>query len=292
MIYLTDPFYELRVSYPHTGKHYAVTWYTHNDGNHIVLARTQKAAVDCFLCVFKRERGSIEPKRFIELDIVIPPKEFDIAYRKEVHDSEYACFESYCLGMAKAYEKKNKKLPPGWRRCNEYKPNEDYQADWNEGDKDTKAYLKDQHSGCLNCNREGLVYEHDLYQLYLEKRETIKNRGGWIYHHNDKRMVSLSSLKGPEADSRKLYFAKYAPGHHSSGMTLEEANPENTARIPVGFFCHILNLPRPVEITDVVTNYKETEKAREKRRSEEIIRDRLAREEQERKEAEEFFGKE
>lgn len=262
----TDDDFDFKVATRLNGEYRMLHWYEYNDGNHLVIGKTDKQVVDAWRVIFKRERGGPQPKKYYKATIVLPPTWVIEGYRIWAYDMELSYFKAMALRTAAASLEHLKKLPPGWSRCKGYAPKPDEDEEQGEEDPDTTEWATEAHYECANCDGEGgLKYDGDYEQLYIERRRAWrpKHRPHQLAH----RGVSYKALASGYAESpdEPLYYTKYSPGHHSSGMTLAQVKREDVEngyifQGPIAFFCHLEEATTPTAVTDLVKNFHEERK--------------------------------
>ena len=201
----------LRVFYPQGGEHYLLKYWTHQEQNHIVVARTPEAVLrTASLPGFGMSRIP-EIKTFEHIHIVQPSPEFQYICRRRQEAQERLDFQREATYMAREYLEQTGTDPNGFGPCRHYVSQG---GSTEEEDPD--------HYNCRGCCSKvvgGRAVVRDLYTR--AERETPPGEGNWRYHWNKAQRPS----KAPFAISPLPMVAMVGSlGPHCSGV-LEQPVP-------------------------------------------------------------------
>jgi len=163
--------------YPFFGNHYIIQYYSHNEGNSVVIAKSEAAAIKCLDELNKHKNGYLlEAVKFSEkVDITSYPKQVFLS-RAQKHHKELVNSWSGDL-QAKAYSifEQEKVIVGPFKECIEYKPGRYYKL---KKTHDMWGYYQEKHCGCLNCQTTKMTFscEIDIDALYIKnapKRDYI-----------------------------------------------------------------------------------------------------------------------
>ncbi len=218
----------LKVYYPYGGKHIITLWWTHNEQNHIAIARSQ-SAMDIMIRRFMDKYEDCTVKESYEVEIVAPSVKLCIVATDNKLQQEIDNFSNVVAETMFQVWKSGYKLPSLFSLCTkwEYKyPDSTYQSS-EEDDVE--------HFCCKNCHRRirlTSLTPDQLYNIYHDRWAETDSRKSF----NDK---SLYSNAEPAGDDEEIWGAYPDFGHHNYGITLSEVRIDNTE--PILFYFRKLN---------------------------------------------------
>lgn len=260
-----------KAKYPHGGEHKLLMWYEHNEGNHILVAKTEKALLETWVGVYAKEDGGLEPKEFWDVTIVDPPASIikDIAmenYRRSVDWFKWYIYNH----VASEVRDQGKPLRPGFWKCTDYKCRgyEEGDEDWD--DRPTEEDDPN-HGSCANC-REGLNSSYPFetnHDLLID----------WWMTESPERHYSLQKVDAPhekpvfsEGREGALHVVSMDSGHHRPGVGIKESNSyyndEGQPHFPKEILFWFQGIKRDRVPKDFVEITKIWEKGRKQRQKE------------------------
>lgn len=241
----------MKVFYPLGGRKFLLRWRTHNEGSHLIVADSEKAALVAFDRIFEKHPG-LDVLDFLEVEVVAPPAEItkkaaEMDLQARIRDFKF----TLCQHLKKA-SKAGKKLPAGFSLC----PNKEH---WECSD--------DYETGC----RDGIISSVDnvtLYNQYSEK---------WPFEIGTRENPKLVASRGRVLDdSEDLYCTRADFGHHQHGIVLELVDPDVPRITDVLFFYGLLKKlnmkPLKDKIEAEAKRHKAACKLADKKHREEIKR--------------------
>jgi len=265
----------LKVYYPHGGRHFIAVWWTHNEQNQIVVAKSL-SAIDQTINNLIKENSDFEIKEILEVDIVSPPTKLcDLAkkeIKKRLADEFFQSVTYYIYNMVED----KVEIPEIFKICNKWKPTRKY------------ANKKDDpnHYECSNCFRKISLKNLSIEEFY------DKYHSGWnellkipIYKdYDDKSCYS----RAKNANSKmELWSACPHFGHHCKGVQLrlvDQTPDEYIDTNSVLFYFHKIKEIDNSKYQEIVKNIKAKEIEKEKLSKEKFLKKRQ-------KETEEKFQK-
>lgn len=153
--------------YPLLGQHHLIQYYSHNEGNYVIIAKSESAAIRCLDELNNYKDGYLlESVKFAEkVDIVSYPKRLFLSWAQKQYKTEKSCWVGELSEQAcKLYEAENKIVSP-FLKCNNYKPS--YRI--KKSDDDYDKHLEN-HWVCENCQATKMVFlpEIDIDALYIK----------------------------------------------------------------------------------------------------------------------------
>ena len=199
----------LKVYYPHGGKHFIATWWTHDEQNQIIVAKSLKA-LEKTLSVTIDRYPDFEVKEMWEVEIVAPPEDFCQTKKEKLRKTQVEEFFrnvvysfSYQLGIKDL-------LPEVFQPCSRWK--KPYK------ESDSSSLNDPQHRNCGNCVdgiKLRLLSKEEFYEKYHEQYEkTIRFNRTFV---DTKALYSKAS---PAVDLNDLWLVSTEFGHHSYGARL------------------------------------------------------------------------
>lgn len=249
-----------------TGEYYILQHHTHHEQNHMIVARSREALVHTFGRVEENEAPDAI-KEFCRIEIVAPTLELRNQYAENLWESEIRDFWSdmqFSLTWcgASGNFRKSGKLPPQLKWC---------------------ACAK-QHSDCNNCHMGLKPKEGTLESFYWSARtKYLTSKGRQEELESKPELIKARDLMPGESIS----MLEYAPGHHSSGMTLVRGGYFNSY---AAAFC-VVKEELPYEFYNSMIKFKAQEATarRKEEQSKHVVKRRNMYTE-ERKKAFDFFA--
>lgn len=156
---------DLKVYYPHGGKHYLLCWWTHDEQHHLIVAKSQESAEKAFASVLQ-EHSDAEPRDFLQVDIVSPSQKYCEVYAKNQLDKEIGTFWSQFTWMVRDYEEETGKFPTKLRKCSSFV------SKYSDEDNGGQPVIEDEHHyNCANCHERLLPVEGTFESVYLQHRD-------------------------------------------------------------------------------------------------------------------------
>lgn len=232
--------FPLAVAFPRlTGSYLLFNWWTHNEQNHLTLAKDQKGIEAVYRSLLedpKNRHDDAKPVALWQIEIVRPPRKLELKAAKVMRKSELRSFRSWLGYRASALHKAGKPLPNGMTVCTNYDPPKDYDA------KD--PFNIEHHFACQNC--ESLIsFSTDEFYPKLCLAHRADRKYGM---NNDMKIqeASTAELANPEA---YLYEVHVEHGHHENGAGLRAVEKGHSGYFQdVLFFCHSKKLEMPQSI--------------------------------------------
>ncbi len=207
------------------GPHVLLVWWTHGEQNHIIVARTEKAAKTAWNSVFyARGNGDAKPVSFWKVDVVGLPadvrkKWWQATYQNDVDDFAQSVQSAICT-----YEfAHDEAQPPGVTPCKEYRSRWGTATDTIEDPSDHRS-----HYSCANCV-EGWAFggitveELCRRKAYLFRKEEAEGNGPMPRTAPPSLRCDLP-LPDP---SRPLLTVTACGGHHEAGIGIGPAKAED-----------------------------------------------------------------
>lgn len=204
-------------------------WGTHNEGGHIILARTERAMFETATRVFE-EHPDAEIKTYSKIEIVsLPTQLCELAARYD-HLEKILKFQREVVSSLREALDAGKTLPSHFKVCDAYESTTaevmtDYDLRW----------ASKRHFNCKNCCERivsDLTYEQ-LYSKYgeqwFESCSLDRKR-----HSFDLRLVSSARQA---SNDEQLWVALANFGHHSNGIVLCEVVRDEAMSKNIVEFC-------------------------------------------------------
>lgn len=199
------PEHQLKVYYPYGGKHFILRWHSHNEGNHLIIAKSKDAAEHTFSLVLK-EHSDVTVKDFLQINIVAPTDEQCKLHEARCIEMYVSLFWQHYSFIANEYRDTNGKLPSSLKECLNYSSKYEEYDD----------YDKERHNFCINCCNKIMPTSGTMKEIYLANREQFLQNNSTNYNHKTKQSIA------PKADQSKIEVVKGSFGHHSIGVDFAE----------------------------------------------------------------------
>jgi hypothetical protein len=204
------PEHELKVIYPHGGKHYLLHWYEHWEGNHLIIGRSIASVDKTFQRVL--DKHIVEIKAFLQVNIVAPSEEQCKKHAKAALQSDVQLFWEIFVDRALDYHKETGKLPSKLKWC------QNYSDKWVDEESLPDPEKEKEHYSCSNCNRRIAPADGiDIEEIYLLNREKYLAKYNSMAHQGAATVKSLALL--PDT-SLLTYVISSDFGHHSPGLII------------------------------------------------------------------------
>ena len=243
----------LKVYFPHGGKHFIAQFWTHDEQNQIVVAKSL-SALDRTLNLLIEKDYDLQVKEIFEVDFVSPPKSLCELAKVEARKIQVEEFYKLITFYVKELVDNKKQLPGIFKICTKWKPV------GNDVSKDDK----DHHYYCKNCYEKialkNLSFEEFYEKYHLTWDSTFNNRKQFV----DERAVYS---RAKPAYQNELWFVNPNFGHHSSGATIRLVEDPtvyvNTS--PVLFYFHKIKEIDNSKYVDLLKEIKQKQKEKDKR---------------------------
>ena len=122
--------YPIVVRIPGPWRGFLLQWETENEGNHVIMARTARAAAETFWILDRRFDEALRAVGFWRAQLVRPPRRFEVTYAKREAEAERHAF-SYWLERLVDHHAKELGIPLSLHvvRCGEHPPDSDARYD-------------------------------------------------------------------------------------------------------------------------------------------------------------------
>lgn len=255
--------YPHEIGYPHGGTHYFVRWYTHNDGHHMVLARSVPALDAAFASVVSQTCDEIKVKECLRIEIVAPPPGSHEMFARDCLARDVNSFWAF---VSRPFTKDGNTppLPPGLKLCEKY----EYRFD----DEDVDDYCIEHHVSCKNCYEKIAPASGTLEDVYFELRheyariqEELNDFKSKFFSSRNKRAEraekTVSTSRARAGDPTKPYYVAVANyGDHRNGIDLVESTQFGFKLRNVLFY---YQSPEPIELSKYVGWVEDDRKRRE-----------------------------
>lgn len=252
--------YEFNPAIPVTGPHILLGWYERNEGNHLFVARTVKSLEIMVRGLLAKEPDAELTKQYVG-NIVLPPDDLRRKVETARYDHDVKSFKHWFLFEAKKYQERIGHLPKGLEPCAVYISR--YYDPENPEDSPPDDYEVENHSSCLNCDGDRVIYTGDYRDLFEAKGKLYND--GYPKTWKTPRPV----LEGLPADpGLPLLVVTGDFGPHRGGTLLEEVSDHHvtstwnyTHSYPNCFFQGTEVEVDPA-LKAVVAQYQDAQKAR------------------------------
>ena len=267
----------LKVYFPHGGKHFVAKFWTYDEQNQIVVAKSL-SALDRTLNLLMQNDCDLQIKEILEIDIVSPPKSFCEIAKSEARRIQVEEFFKLISFYVKELFDQKSQLPEIFKICTKWKPT------GNDVSKDDKL----SHFYCKNCYEKIALKKlslEEFYEKYHSKWESIFNsRQGRELPVNKLATYSRANF----AYQNELWYAKTAFGGHSSGVKFcnidEDKMEKYINTFPVLFYFHKIKEIDNSKYINLLNEIKQKKEEKEK-----LSKDRFV--ENSKKEKEEKYQK-
>jgi hypothetical protein len=207
----------LLVSYPHGGEHVILHWQTDHDRAHLVVARTERAALDV-ACVIADLEPYAELKSMSRVEIVAPPRRLAPIVAEVKRGEAIDMFRREIAVRMAAVLEVGEKLPPLFSVCRKFTSDNANADDW----------ARETHHGCKNCIDKIVIAMKPVpfYDKFAKAWEETQP-SAW---HRDKRDPDRSRIvsRGRVVEwGEPLFCAWKNFGDHAPGVELLAIDTEN-----------------------------------------------------------------
>ncbi len=199
----------LKVYYPHGGKHFIAIWWTHDEQNQIVVAKSM-SALEKTLNIAIQKNYDFEIKEMFEIDIVSPPDSLCALAKKKARENEVQSFFQRVVFEIKDLNENNIQIPEIFGICNRWKSNR-------------KGLLKKddpKHFECKNCN-DGILLKtlslEEFYEKYYAGWDDLLNVPKQMAYKDEKALYSRADTA---TSGLQLWCVEPRFGHHFSGILI------------------------------------------------------------------------
>lgn len=274
----------LKVYFPHGGKHFIAVWWTHDEQNQIVVAKSMPA-LEKTLNIAISKNSDFEIKEILEVDIVSPPDELCEVAKKEARKrlvNEF--FQTITYYIDDMIENKIQ-IPEIFKICDK----------WKSTRKDTNKKNDPNHYECGNCFRKISLKNLSVEEFYE------KYHLGWDnllkVPFNKKFEISDDGdffSRAKNANSKmELWSACPHFGHHCKGVELrfvdQNPNDEYINTNSVLFYFHKIKEINNSKYQEIIKNIKDKEIKKEKLSKEQFQKNRQKENEEKFQKIKDFF---
>lgn len=271
--------FPLAVGHPSLqGQHLMLNWWSHNEQNHLSVAKTEDQLVTIFERVLADQRSDdAKPVAVWAINVVKPPRWLELRTARLRQEQEIDAFKGWVARSALVLAEAGKPLPPAVTRCPLYRPRR--------ADSEPDQWQAERHSDCQDCT-DGLRFKlEDFYPRLQQKyrSEMIRFQSGY--------MKIANASRAPVADPKTpLFEARVTTGHHREGTGLIEIKKNHSGFFQeVLFFCHATKLEMPKRLLDLAIARDAAWRKEQDDRQAEISAERLKNEAEAIANAEAFF---
>jgi hypothetical protein len=209
---------------PFEGVWYLARWYEHNEGHHVLLARSHRQLREMVAALVAKEPWA-EVKEVWVVELLAPSRKLQRAYAASTGAAIETYFWQWVAGHCHDLHDKGKDLPRPLVMCTEYKGRDPDDAhEW-----DTR------HSYCANCVNGVRVDGRDATEWYRERRNDFLKVVGAEQEEQRRRYpprtVRVPSRARVAGDDEKLWYVSECFGHHSDGTRFEEFDPSEASHV-------------------------------------------------------------
>lgn len=198
--------YPFGVRFHQKGEFNLLQWYTHNDGNHIILGKDETSICKTFQSILKKYPDA-EAKEHYRINVVSLSESLELRYAQHIFWTERLNFRWRFAGPLRTYREMGRKLPRLISLCK------------NPRDEDGKVIQKESdydsgHSMCVNCIDGFLVKGYTYDSLFERLRAKVFAEEV----NSEKRKRSEAPRPTPK---RVLYVVTEQPGNHRKGTAVD-----------------------------------------------------------------------
>jgi len=211
---------------PFGGTWFLARWHEHNEGHHVLLARSHRQLRGLVAALLAKEPWA-EIKECWVVELVAPSRRLQRAYAKSTAEAIEASFWMWIAGHCHDLHDKGEALPSPLAMCTEYKakdPEDTETKDWDS-----------RHSYCANCNHGVRVEGRDATAWYRERRDAYLKVVGAEQEEQRRRYKPRTARVPSKArvagDDEKLWYVSECFGHHSDGTRFEEFDPAEEGHV-------------------------------------------------------------
>lgn len=244
----------LKVYNSAAGIHFLLQWWSHNEQNRVIVARSEKALHSVFKHICHENPDDGRVNRVLEVEFVAPSDEMcqhAIGYNRR---EDIRLFIDTVILELQKFSALDKPLPKQFQRCTVYSPSPDYVS---EGESPSESTIED-HYECLNCfNSITLVgyTPESLYNKYHDawlQSDPIKRRST-----EDK--FATYSLARQARNDEEIWVAYPDFGPHSKGVALSVIGvyPINTVLFYFRMIRELDSTPWQAQISEARNRFDE-----------------------------------
>lgn len=210
------------VTYPSAGDVKLLLWHAQNEGNNLLMAKSDEGLERLFARVLKKRRGDADAVKIYDATLVAPPLELRKERAESLLQTAYSEFTiQFVTGLKECQERH--KLPEGVRLCTEYKA---YPEDT---DPPNEYELKN-HWSCANCLDGFVITGRSILDLFIAKRSEVEylrlTRFAPGKPPKKQRVMKHVSV-APEAvnagEKPSVFIVDESFGDHSQGVDIKPA---------------------------------------------------------------------
>lgn len=209
---------QLKVYYPHAGKHFLLKWHSYDEQNKIVLTKNQTSLFHTAKAIFNKalreKRQEVKIIEAMEIETVSLPDSVVEQVIEQVIDTNSRCFRGQLSAFFGQAKKAGMELPEFCKPCN------NYVSEYKDG------IDKEYHFDCKNCD-DGFVYSMptiDMYHKFYEQFEKEQSKS-WTLPKKNYGIPSKQISVAPKATSEDTIFAALTRfGDHGRGVSIEEVD--------------------------------------------------------------------
>jgi hypothetical protein len=243
----------LKVYFPHGGKHFVAQFWTHNEQNQIVVARSL-SALDRTLNLLIEEDCDLQVNEILEVNIVSPPESLCEMAKIEARRILTSQFFKLITFYIKELVDNKFEMPKAFKPC----------PKWETEYKDISRKDDKNHLFCKNCYEKialNALSPEEFYEKYHSKWESIfENRKPFVNE------LAVYSYAGSSTAKDELWYVDSDFGHHSSGVRfrLVDMADKCVNTYPVLFYFHKIKEIDNSKYTDLLKKNKTKKQKKEK----------------------------
>lgn len=231
--------FDLRVQVPLEGTFYAGLWSSHNEGQHIVLAKSVQGLEQTLRAVFakylQKEDLKFNPDLTWEIRVVTPPASYCERIETAIYEEAVSKFKQRVQGLLTFYCDRNT-LPPQFKPCSCKDRYGCEECDW------MTAHLN-------NCTWE------NLFEQFSPELEALEPKLFWF---REFKPATAPMVEESELDS--VYVLSSDFGHHHRGLTVSQISQKEYVSLHALFYFQKV---RSLNLFHLSKELKEMEKAYE-----------------------------
>lgn len=247
----------LKVYNPAGGIHFLLQWWTHEEQNHIIVARSESAMQTAFnrICI---EEKPDRVKCVLKVELVAPSEKLcqeAAVYSKQQNVKN---FMNEMVREIEALSRRGKTIPSQFQICTTYTPSPSYLEECEE----LSEYDREYHMQCCNCYSKVILVGYTQESLYDKYSESWYQANPMWRRREDKRAVYSHARIAK--DDEQIWVAGPDFGHHCGGVQLRNSPSDYPEGGALFYFSLIQELnikPWQDQIDEIKAKIEEKKKA-------------------------------